>query len=500
MTGVPALNPRRACVIGAGFGGLALAIRLQASGVETVLVEAREKVGGRAYAWQREGFTFDAGPTLITDPAALSELWSLSGHDMADDISLTPTAPFWRLNWPDGTQFDLTGDEASLTREVAKAAPADLGGLDDFLRYSAGTLAEGYRRLGNVPFPDLATAAKALPALLRQQTWRSLWSITAAQVKDEHLRQALTFQALLIGANPQTASAIQALAVKLEQDTGVWWPIGGAGQLAEAMARHFARLGGTLRLHDPVVHVHTLGNRATEVETQSGWKERFDAVASNADIMHTYRELLAGTQRGAEMARSLARKRYSPGMFLVHFGLEGSWPGIPHHMALFGPRYTGLLDDVFEHGVLPQDQLILLDHPTVTDPSMAPPGKSTFRAMIPVAHLGKLPIDWDTVGPMLEKRVIDEVGRRLIPDIHDRIVTKFYYAPRDFALDFNAYLGSAFSLEPVLSQTAWLRPRNRDTKIANFYLVGAGAHPGAGVPAVLGSAHATAKLMLEDLK
>ena len=180
MTGVPALNPRRACVIGAGFGGLALAIRLQASGVETVLVEAREKVGGRAYAWQREGFTFDAGPTLITDPAALSGLWSLSGHDMADDISLTPTAPFWRLNWPDGTQFDLTGDEASLTREVAKAAPGDLGGPDDFLRYSAGTLAEGYRRLGNVPFPDLATAAKALPALLRQQTWRSLWSITAA--------------------------------------------------------------------------------------------------------------------------------------------------------------------------------------------------------------------------------------------------------------------------------------------------------------------------------
>ncbi|WP_088309410.1 phytoene desaturase [Novosphingobium sp. B 225] len=500
MSMIPPLAPRRACVIGAGFGGLALAIRLQASGVETVLVEARDKVGGRAYGIERDGFTFDTGPTLFTDPAALSELWSLSGHDMAADIELMPVNPFWRLNWPDGAQFDLTGDEASLTREVARVAPGDLGGLDDFLHYSAAALAEGYRRLGSVPFPDFRAAVRALPALLRQQTWRSLWSIASSQVKDDHLRQALTFQALLIGASPLSTSAVQALAVKLEQDTGVWWPRGGAGQLADAMAKHFARLGGTLRLHDPVVHLHTLGNRATEVETQSGWKERFDAVASNADVMHTYRELLSGTQRGSEMARSLARKRYSPGVFLVHFALEGSWPGIQHHTMLFGPRYKGLLEDVFDHGVLPQDQMILLDHPTVTDPSMAPPGKSVFRAMVPVAHLGKLPIDWDTIGPMLEKRVIDEVGRRLIPDIHDRIVTRFHYAPRDFALDFNAYLGSGWGLEPVLSQTAWLRPHSRDSKIANLYLVGAGAHPGAGVPAVLGSARAAAKLMLEDIK
>lgn len=500
MTGVPALAPRRACVIGAGFGGLALAIRLQASGIETILVEARPEVGGRAFAVERQGFVFDGGPTLLTDPAALSELWGLSGHDMAQDVELLPVSPFWRLGWPDGAHLDLGPDETATTREVARLAPNDLAGFDDFARYSAGALEEGYRRLGAAPFPDPGSALRSIPALVRQQTWRSLWSITASQVRDEHLREALTFQSLLIGASPFRTSAIHALSHNLEQATGVWWPRGGFQPLVQAMAAQFTRLGGTTRLHDPVVHVHLIGNRATEVETQSGWRERFDAVASNADVMHSYRELLAGTQRGTEMARSLARKRYSPGMFLVHFGLEGSWPGIPHHTMLFGPRFRGLLDDVFEHGVLPQDQMILLDHPTVTDPSVAPPGKSTFRAMVPVAHMGKLPIDWDTVGPMLEKRVIDEVGRRLIPDIHDRIVTKFHYAPRDAALDFNAYLGSAFSLEPVLSQMAWLRPRNRDAKIPNFYLVGAGAHPGAGIPAVLGSARATAKLMLEDLK
>jgi phytoene desaturase len=282
-------------------------------------------------------------------------------------------------------------------------------------------------------------------------------------------------------------------------DGGVWCAKGGTNRLIAGMVAQFERLGGTLRLHDPVRHVHTLGDRATEVEAMSGWRERFDAVASNADLMHTYRDLLVGTPRGPQMAGKLARKRFSPSLFIVHFGLEGSWPGIPHHTVLFGPRYKGLLEDIYDHGVLPQDFSIYLHHPTVTDPSLAPPGKSTFYALIPVANQGKLPIDWDQIGPMMEKRVLDEVGRRLIPDIHDRIVTKFHYAPRDFALDLNAWQGSAFSLEPILTQSAWLRPHNRDDKLRNFYLVGAGTHPGAGIPGVVGSAKATAQLMLEDL-
>jgi phytoene desaturase len=265
------------------------------------------------------------------------------------------------------------------------------------------------------------------------------------------------------------------------------------------MVRQFERLGGTLRLGDPVVQVHTLGTRATEVETQSGWRERFNAVASNADVIHTYRDLLRASSRGPQMARKLAKKRFSPSAFVVHFGIEGSWPGIPHHTVLFGPRYEGLLTDIYDHGVLPRDLMIYLHHPSVTDPSMAPEGKSAFSAMVPVAHLGKLAIDWEQVGPMLERRVLDEVARRLIPDLDDRLVTSFHYTPRDFALDLNAHLGSAFSLEPALSQSAWFRVHNRDTVIANFYLVGAGTHPGAGIPGVVASAKTTAGLMLEDL-
>lgn len=490
----------RACVIGGGFGGLALAIRLQNAGVGTTLVEARPQVGGRA--WQREvdGFTFDGGPTVITDPASLRELWALSGHDMADDIELMPVMPFYRLNWTDGVTFDYSNDDAALRREIARVAPNDIGGYEEFLHYSEGVYQEGYVKLGHQPFLDFASMVKAAPALARYQAWRSVYSMVSHYVKDEHLRQALSFHTLLVGGNPMTTSAIYALIHKLEKDGGVWWARGGTNKLAQAMARQFQRIGGTIRLSDKVAHIHTLGDRVTEVECESGWKGRFDAVASNGDIMHNYRDLLAGSLRGQEMARKLAHKRFSPGVFVVHFGLEGTWPGIPHHTVLFGPRYKGLLDDIYEHGVLPRDFSIYLHHPSVTDPSMAPAGKSTFYALVPVANMGKLPVDWDEVGPVLERRVLAEVGRRLIPDLDDRVVTKFHYAPPDLERDMGAYKGNAFSLEPLLTQSAWFRGHNRDDKLKNFYLVGAGTHPGAGIPGVVGSAKATARLMVEQLR
>jgi phytoene desaturase len=493
------LEGKRACVIGAGFGGLALAIRLQAAGVATTLIEARDKPGGRAYYWQRDGFTFDAGPTVITDPACLRELWALTGHDMAADVELMPVMPFYRLNWPDGTNFDYSNDEAQLRREIARLDPADIAGYDAFLEYSAAVFEEGYVKLGSVPFLDFASMLKAAPALLKHRAWRSVYDVVSSYVRSEKLREALSFHTLLVGGNPMTTSSIYALIHKLEKDGGVWWARGGTNRLVAGMLRHFERLGGEVRLHDPVVHIDTLGSRATAVTTQSGWSGTFAAIASNADIMHSYRDLLGGSARGQTVARRLARKRFSPSLFVVHFGIEGNWPGIPHHMILFGPRYRGLLEDIYQHGVLPADFSIYLHHPTVTDPSMAPEGKSTFYALVPVAHMGKLTVDWEQVGPLLEQRILAEVERRLIPDLADRIVTKFHYAPRDFALDLSAHLGSAFSLEPLLTQSAYFRGHNRDDVLHNFFLVGAGTHPGAGIPGVVGSAKATAGLMLQEL-
>ena len=489
---------KRAAVIGAGFGGLALAIRLQSAGIATTLIEGRDKPGGRAYHWKKDGYTFDAGPTVITDPACLKELWALTDADMSADVELMSVSPFYRLSWPDGTTFDYANDDAALMREIAAIEPEDVSGYLHFLDYSAGVYAEGYQRLGHVPFLDFKTMVRAAPALAKHEAWRSVYSIVSRYVKNEKLRQAFSFHTLLVGGNPMATSAIYALIHKLERDGGVWFPRGGTNALVDGMVRHFERLGGTVRLGDPVDEIETLGDLVTGIRTQSGWSERFDAVASNADIVHSYR-LLRHSSRGRREADRLGRKRFSPSLFLVHFGVRGAFPDVPHHMVLFGPRYEGLLADIFDRGVLSRDFSLYLHHPTVTDPSLAPPGCSTFYALAPVPHLGKLPVDWAELGPLYRDRILDHLEARLMPGLRDRIETCFHYTPTDFETDLNAHLGSAFSLEPLLTQSAWFRVHNRDDAIPNLYFVGAGTHPGAGIPGVVGSAKATAGLMIEDL-
>ena len=490
---------KKAIIVGSGFGGLALAIRLQSAGISTTIVEARDKPGGRAYYWEKDGYTFDGGPTVITDPPCLTQLWELTGHDMAEDVTLDPVMPFYRLNWADGTNFDYSNDDENLKAEIAKLDPDDVAGYDRFLEYSAGVHDEGYVKLGTKAFLNFSSMIKAAPALAKYQAWRSVYSMVSSFVKNEKLREALSFHTLLVGGNPMKTSAIYALIHKLEKDGGVWFARGGTNRLVAGMVKHFERIGGKLILDDGVEQIMTNGMHTTGVTTESGLMLEADAVATNADIMHSYRDLLGDNPRGKSGANTLARKKFSPSLFVVHFGIEGTWPGIPHHMILFGPRYKGLLDDIYTNGVLPKDFSLYLHHPTVTDPSLAPEGCSTFYALAPVAHMGKLPIDWDKMGPILEKRILDEVGRRLIPDIHERIKTKFHYTPANFGTDLNAHLGSAFSLEPTLTQSAWLRTHNRDDKIDNLYFAGAGTHPGAGIPGVVGSAKATAELMIGDL-
>ena len=490
---------RRAIVVGAGFGGLALAIRLQSAGVETTIVEARDKPGGRAYHWMKDGFTFDAGPTVVTDPPCLEELWALSGQDMAADVDLVPVMPFYRLNWPDGTNFDYSNDEAALRAEIAKLHPADVAGYDRFLEYSKGVYGQGYVKLGAVAFLDFASMIKAAPALMKYQAWRSVYSIVSSYVQDERLRQALSFHTLLVGGNPMTTSAIYALIHTIEKVGAVWFARGGTNTLVSGMVRLFERLGGTLRLGDPVAKIDTASDRVTGVTTQSGWHADADMIACNGDLMHSYNALLAGDPRGAKVAKSLARKRWSPSLFVVHFGVKGAYPDIAHHSILFGPRYKGLLGDIYG-GVIPDDFSLYLHHPSVTDPGMAPPGHSTFYALAPVAHLGKAKADWDgAFGERFADAILEEVERRVAPGLRANLVTRFHYTPADFGRDLSAHLGSAFSLEPVLWQSAWFRAHNRDDVISNLYFVGAGTHPGAGIPGVVGSAKATANLMLEDL-
>jgi phytoene desaturase len=488
-------SPTTAIVIGSGFGGLALAIRLQSAGIATTVVEARDRPGGRAYVWKDKGYTFDAGPTVITDPSCLEELWALSGSRMADDVTLLPVHPFYRLIWNDGTQFDYSNDEAALNAEIARLDPADVAGYARFLEYSNDVYQEGYLKLGAVPFLNFGAMLKAAPALARYQAWRSVYSVVSSYVRSDKLRQALSFHSLLVGGNPMQTSSIYALIHQLEKLGGVWFAKGGTNALVAGMVALFERLGGTLLLDEKVSRITHAGQRASGVETASGKVLTTDLVATNGDLVHSY-GLIAGSDYAARKVRSLKRKRFSPSLFVVHFGLNGTFPEIAHHSILFSDRYGPLLNDIYKHGRLADDPSIYLHHPSATDPDMAPAGKSAFYALAPVPHMGRAPVDWAVEGPRYRDVVLGRVRDLLIPDLDARMDTCFHYTPQNFSDDLGAHLGSAFSLEPVLTQSAWFRGHNRDDHFPNLYFVGAGTHPGAGIPGVVGSAKATASLIV----
>ncbi len=491
---LPAAPARSACVIGAGLGGLALALRLQAQGFAVTLVEAQPSAGGLIRRREAAGYTFEEGPGDLGELTPWHDLAAAAGCELADLATLREITPACRYYWRDAAAFDLSADPAEQARQLGRIAPHDITGYEDLQAWYAAARADVWSRLAEAPLSGPAQAFAALPAVLRNHGWRSAWGLVSHFVENEQLREALALPTLLSGANPFGASALTLLG-QLAPGQAAWWPSGGMSALVDALLARFKAIGGTVRLHDRVVQLELIGNRISAVVTQSGWREHFSAVASNADVVHTYRDLLRHSPRGTKMSKSLARRRYAPSALVVHFALTGTWPGVPHRAVLFAARFKELFGDIFGLGVLPQDGLILLHHPSVTDPSLAPAGTSLFRAVLPVAHLGKLPVDWEALAPLIAKRVLSEIGRRLIPDIHDRIVAQAVTTPRDLALDLGAHLGGGWSLEATPLQAAFQRPPHRDPGLANFYLVGAATHPGAGVAAVLAGAKAAAKLI-----
>jgi phytoene desaturase len=492
-------SAKTAIVIGAGFGGLALAIRLQAAGIQTTLLEKRDQPGGRAYVYRDQGFTFDAGPTVITDPSAIDELFALAGKRTADYVELLPVTPFYRLCWEDGTQFDYANDQVALDRQIHALNPRDVAGYQRFLHYSQAVFREGYLKLGAVPFLSFRDMLQAGPQLARLQAWRSVYSMVARFIENEKLRQAFSFHSLLVGGNPFATSSIYALIHALERQWGVWFPKGGTGALVQGMVKLFEDLGGTLELNADIAAIDVDNGRASAVRAQDGRRWTADSVASNADVVHTYTDLLAGHARGRDEGERLKGKRFSNSLFVIHFGLKRPQPQLQHHTVCFGPRYRALIDEIFTGHSLAEDFSLYLHAPCVTDPSLAPPGCSSHYVLSPVPHLGNAAIDWSVEGPRYRERIFDYLEQHYIPGLREDLVTSRIFTPQDFHTELNAHLGSAFSLEPVLQQSAWFRPHNRDAQLGNVYLVGAGTHPGAGVPGVIGSAKATARLMLEDL-
>jgi phytoene desaturase len=481
--------------IGAGLGGLAAAIRLQAQGHDVVIIEQLDAPGGRAYAFQQDGFSFDAGPTIITAPWLVEELFTLAGKQLPDYVKLVRLDPAYKLRFADGSVFRYACDGDALAAEVRRFAPGDLQGYYRFRAIAEATYARAMPLIDR-PFLHIADMLRVLPDLLRVGAHRSIASVAHGCFRDDRLQQVFSFHPLFIGGNPFTAPAIYALIHALELRGGVWFAMGGMRALVDALARLFVELGGELRLQRQVARIALSGTQrqATGVVLTSGESIAADAVLSNADLAATYTNLLPPAARTARSDRRVRRGRYAMSLCILYFGTDRRYDDVGPHEIIMGPRYRGLLDDVFRGQRLAEDFSLYLYRPSAVDPSLAPRGCDTWYALAPVPNLAA-PIDWDREGPALRTRIVQYLEERFLPGLSRQIVTQRWVDPRYFRDTLGSHLGAAFALQPTLLQSAWFRPHNVSADIENLYFVGAGTHPGPGVPGVISSGKIAADLI-----
>ncbi len=481
-------DPRpHAVVVGSGFGGLAAAVRLGVRGYRVTVLEKLDAPGGRAYVRHREGFTFDSGPTVITAPQLFEELWALCGRRLADDIEMKPVTPFYRIRFHDGEIFDYTGDAEAMKQEVARFSPGDVAGYERFLSASEAIFRVGFEKLAHVPFGSWMSMAKIVPEMVRLQSFRSVYGLVSSFIRNERLREVLSFHPLLVGGNPFTTTSIYTLIAFLERKWGVHFPVGGTGALVNGLVTLIESQGGTLRCDAEVQRICVANGRATGVRLASGEVITADIVVSNADSAWTYRHLLEPEHRKKWTDARVEKMRYSMGLFVWYFGTKRKYDDVAHHTILLGPRYRGLLDDIFENKILSEDFSLYLHRPTATDPALAPDGCDAFYVLSPVPHL-ESGTDWAAEGEIYRKRIEQLLESTVLPGLAESLVVSETLTPQGFQDQLSSFRGAAFGMEPVLTQSAYFRPHNKSEDVENLFLVGAGTHPGAGVPGVLSSA------------
>ena len=481
-------DPRpHAVVIGSGFGGLAAAVRLGARGYRVTVLEKLDAPGGRAYVRHRQGFVFDSGPTVITAPQLFEELWALCGRRLEDDIDLRPVTPFYRIRFHDGQVFDYTGDPAAMKREVARFSPGDGPGYERFLAASEEIFRVGFERLAHVPFGSWMSMARIVPEMVRLQSFRSVYGLVSSFIQNERLRQVMSFHPLLVGGNPFTTTSIYTLIAFLERKWGVHFPIGGTGALVNGLVGLIEGQGGSLRCNAEVERIVVARGRATGVRLSGGEAIEADIVVSNADSAWTYRYLLDPADRKKWTDARVERMRYSMGLFVWYFGTRRRYEDVAHHTILLGPRYRGLLADIFDNKVLSEDFSLYLHRPTATDPALAPDGCDAFYVLSPVPHL-ESGTDWSVESERYRKRIEELLEATVLPGLAANLVVSETLTPQGFQDQLSSFRGAAFGMEPVLTQSAYFRPHNKSEDVENLFLVGAGTHPGAGVPGVLSSA------------
>lgn len=481
-------TPRSApvVVVGAGFGGLAAAIRMRARGWPVLLLEAHDQAGGRARVFRRDGFIFDAGPTVITAPYLVDELFEVAGRKREDYLELLAVDPFYRVQFHDGSRFDYVGEEERILAQIAALSPRDVDGYRRLAAHAKRIFELGYRQLADQPFSRLSDMLRVVPDMVKLQSYRSVYGLVSKYIEDERLRQVFTFQPLLVGGNPFDTTSIYLLIHWLEREWGVWFPKGGTGALVDALVRLFEDMGGELRLSSPVAEIEVRRGEARAVLLESGERIPCRFVVANADPTVVYRKMIPRRARKKHVDRRLDRVRSSMSLFVAYFGTERTYEDVRHHTILLGPRYKGLLDDIFHKRRLADDFSLYLHRPTASDPSLAPAGKDAWYVLSPVPNQ-KSGVDWNVEGERYLEKILGALEKTL-PDLRAQLSTSFFVDPRYFERELRSADGAAFGPEPVLRQSAWLRYHNVSEDVRGLFFVGAGTHPGAGVPGVLCSA------------
>jgi phytoene desaturase len=482
-------------VIGSGFGGLAAAIRLQAQGHSVTIIEKRDQPGGRAYVYEQDGFVFDGGPTIITAPWLIHDLFKACDRNSEDYLKLVPLDPFYNVRFEDGSIFHYNGDLENIRQQIRKFNAADLAGYERFLLATEKIFKKGFELIDK-PFTHLTDMVRILPDLVRLQSHKSVAAFVNQHIKDERLRQVFSFHPLLIGGNPFQSTSIYALIHKLEQEFGVWFVMGGTGALVRALAQLFEECGGRLLLETEVEEIafNEVSGQAIGVRFANGEFLPADAIISNADVAFTYLKLVPPRFRRKYTDRKIERMKYSMSLFVIYFGTDCRYDDVAHHEILMGPRYRGLVDDIFKRKHLSEDFSLYLHRPTATDSSLAPEGCDSWYVLSPVPHLGGA-VDWRQQAAAYRDAIIKYLEERYLPGLSKHIVSEHRIDPLHFQETLNSHLGSAFSVEPILTQSAWFRPHNLSEDVPNLYFVGAGTHPGAGLPGVISSGKIVAEMI-----
>ena len=492
------MNGRHAVVIGSGFGGLAAAIRLQALGMRVTILEKRPKVGGRAYSFAESGYRFDMGPSLVTAPEIIEDVFRSAGCRMADYVELLPLDPFYRIYFHDGTRFDYSGDGERMKEQMRRFSAADADRYDAFMEavqpiYDA-VITEG---LGARPFGTMRSMIDFAPRALRLGALRPVASFANRYFEDFRHRFLFSFHPLFIGGNPFRAPSVYIMIPYLEKTQGVWFARGGMYALVEALERVFLEGGGEVRVSAEASEIVVEDGRACGVHVNGGERFSADLVVSNADVAHTYGDLLRRHPRRRWTDRRLGRMDHTMSCFLLYLGVRRRYPQLVHHTLILTKRYRALLDNIFDKKVLPDDFSMYLHAPTKTDPTMAPPGCESLYVLVPVPNL-QADVDWDRMTTTMTDRVLGFLEDWGLTSLRANLDVSRTFTPLDFAGELNARYGNAFGPEPRVLQTAYFRPHNRSEEVKGLYLVGAGTHPGAGVPGVLLSAEATVAAIIED--